>query len=224
MDEKQKRIEAELDLLIPQDLDYLTTVGLHNNNRQVAAEIAIAGELESDPSLTHGYWDDETEQESVLTQWPDLWSLWSLMNGTAQWSMIESSPPFEQQFQEFKSDWIDSMFAREEDSMSREDLEIRFLQKGPSEFQSELSDQNYYPEPSELYSEMSVQEAMTSYAVNAASFREWTVPVTLGQTVVVLNLAAGLDQHVFEPESGRLACSSDWYQKAVTPTKTSGSY
>ena len=42
MDDKQKRLWEELERTIPADTDYLTKVGLINNNRQVAAEIMLA--------------------------------------------------------------------------------------------------------------------------------------------------------------------------------------
>lgn len=221
MHEQQKIIQANLDRHVPATLDYLTRVGLINNNRLVAAELWQEASAEPMEDLNHGYWDNDSEQVAFLSQWPHLGSLMQFLENSDAASMILRSAPFQQQYDQFKSDWIEEITA---DDLLQMDAETRFSKYGLSEYLVEIAQNNYLPQWSELSSEPSVRVALTLGATTVAKFRDWPRPRTMGQAAVILNLAVGLDRREFSLESAQRVCSTEWFQKIVEPRPRNGSF
>lgn len=212
MEETEARLRAELDRTIPADTDYLTKLGLINNNRQVAAEILQAQENEADPSLTHGYWDNETEQGDFLTQWPSIRSLLMELDGTPARELLLESPPFAGQIrdlvgelQESGSDEMSAMTDRQLTAVARE----QFIKATTTD------DLGIAPEA--VFADPSVQAVILSFAGQIARAQGWTVPTTLGQAVMVWNIALGVVSHAWGPEWAQQMCSSASFQNAELP-------
>jgi hypothetical protein len=209
VDDKQKRLWEELDRTISADTDYLTKVGLVNNNRQVAAEIMRAQDSESAPS--HGHWDDAEEQKEFLTTWPRLGRL--LQVSEEDGGGLLSTPPFEASYQECLSDWLDSSDAKDlgetraqQESMFSNTRQYRSWIQNPWDVTPEVA-----------YKDPTVQQFVMEYAVKVSTAQQWPVPTTMGQAIIVWHAAEGVDSHEWGQDSGRQMCSSALFRKAVTP-------